>query len=327
MTNPSIALFSLETGAPLLGRICRQLGVEPARQETRSFEDGEHKMRPLESVRGRDVYIVESLFGESGLSVNDKLLRVLLFTATLRDAGAERVTVVAPYLCYARKDRRTKPRDPVTSRYLATLFEAVGTARVVTIEVHNPAAYQNAFRIPAELLTAAPAFVDFFARLLGEQPAAVVSPDPGGVKRAELFREALEQRLRRGVGFAFLDKHRSQGVVRSGAMAGEVGDRAAIILDDLISSGTTLARAAAACRQRGARAVYAAAAHGVFSADAGRVLGASELDRIVVLDTIPARPLGLELERRLEWLDCSALLAQSIRRLHEGGSLTELSAS
>jgi ribose-phosphate pyrophosphokinase len=322
-----LALFSLAAGRPLLARVCRQLGVEPARCEERVFEDGEHKLRPLESVRGRDVYIVESLFGADGLSVNDKLLRVLLFVATLRDAGAARITVVAPYLCYARKDQRTKARDPVTTRYIAGLFEAVGSQRMLVIDVHNPAAYQNAFRIPAELLTATSAFVDVFARRLGEQLVAVMSPDPGGVKRAERFRQALEQRLVRPVGFAFLDKHRSEGVVRSGAMAGDVRERAVIIVDDLISSGTTLARAAHSCRQAGARVVYAAATHGVFSADAERVLGGSELERIVVLDTIPPRPFGPELMRRLEVIECAPLLARAIQRLHADGSLSELQDS
>lgn len=328
MTNTAfdsrVAVFSLDTGAALLLRICNTLGIEPARHEERSFEDGEHKLRPLESVRGRDVYVVESLFGGSGLSVDDKLVRVLFLSATLRDAGAARVTLIAPYLCYSRKDRRTKTRDPVTTRHLATLIEAAGVTRVLTLDVHNPAAYENAFRIPAELMTASSLFVDAFERMVGDQPVVVVSPDAGGVKRAEQFRLALERRLQRSVSFAFAEKHRSEGSVRSGPLAGDVDGKAAIIIDDLISTGTTLARVATMCRQRGARAVYAAATHAVLSADADRVLGSSELERIVVLDTIPVRQLGPELTRRLNVLDCVPLLARAIRRLHEDGSLSEL---
>ena len=319
------SLFSLESGHPLLGRICLHLGIAPSRHEEREFEDGEHKIRPLESVRGRDVYVVESLYGDDARSVNDKLVRVLFFIAALRDAGAERVTAIAPYLCYARKDVRTKPRDPVTTRYVATLFEAVGLNRIVVVDVHNPAAYQNAFRIPAELLTAAPAFVDAFAPLIGERDAAVVSPDAGGVKRAERFRQALERRLARPVNFAFLEKFRSEGVVRGGNVVGDVRDRVVIILDDLISSGTTLALAAAACRERGARATYAAATHGVFSSDAGRVLGGSALERIVILDTIPPHGLDAEFLRdRVQVIDCAPLLATAIHRLHTDGSIVAL---
>lgn len=322
--NP-LAVFSLETGRPLLERICKQLGIAPGRHEERAFEDGEHKIRPLESVRGRDVYVVEALHGDAKLSVDDKLARMLFFLAALRDAGAARVTAVAPYLCYARKDRRTKPRDPVTSRYVAMLFEAVGIDRIVTVDVHNEAAYQNAFRIPTTHITAAPLFVEAFAPHLGEQ-VVVVSPDAGGVKRAERFRQALEARLRRPVGLAFVEKFRSEGVVRGGTVVGEIVDRDAIIIDDLISSGGTLARAAAGCRERGARNVYAAATHGVFSRDASRVLLDSALDRVVILDTIPPREVATEMGSRLQILGCAPPLANAIHRLHTDRSLVEIGA-
>jgi ribose-phosphate pyrophosphokinase len=320
-----VAVFSLTSGRPLLERICGHLGIVAGRHEERDFEDGEHKIRPLESVRGRDAYVVESLYGDDLLSVNDKLARVLFFIGALRDAGAARVTAITPYLCYARKDRRTKARDPTTTRYVAALFEAVGVDRIVTVDVHNPAAYQNAFRIPAEELTAAPAFVEAFAALVAERPVAVVSPDAGGVKRAERFRQALERRLARSVGLAFVEKFRSEGVVRGGTVVGDVAGSAAIIIDDLISSGTTLARAAAACRERGALVTYAAATHGVFSAGANDVLASSALERIVILDTIPPRRLDPELlRRRVQVLDCAPLLASAIHRLHTDGSIVEL---
>ncbi|HEX6201620.1 MAG TPA: ribose-phosphate diphosphokinase [Thermoanaerobaculia bacterium] len=318
-------VFSLDSGGDLRDRVCRRLGVPPGRHEERVFEDGEHKIRPLESVRGRDVYLVASLHGGGGLSVDDKLVRVLTFLGTLRDAGAARLTAVAPYLCYARKDQRTKPRDPVTLRYVAALFEAVGIDRIVAVDVHNPAAYQNAFRVPAELLTALPAFVELFARRVGDRPAVVVSPDAGGVKRAERFRQALERRIERPVGFAFLEKFRSGGVVRGGTVVGEVGEQLAIVIDDLIASGTTLVRAAAACRERGAPAVWAAVTHGLFAAGAEEALAGAELERLVVLDTVPPARLDPDLlRRRVEVVDASPLLAAAIERLHGDGSLVEL---
>jgi ribose-phosphate pyrophosphokinase len=319
-----IRLFAPAAGRAFGERVAQALGAPLAPLEEREFEDGEHKIRPLESVRGRDAYVVEALYGDAARSVDAKLARMLFFLAALRDAGAARVTAVAPYLCYARKDRRSKPRDPVTSRYVAMLFEAVGVDRVVAVDVHNEAAFQNAFRIPTEHLTAVPAFVDVLAPLVDEQ-AVVVSPDAGGVKRAERFRQALETRLGRPVGLVFVEKFRSEGVVRGGAVVGEVADRVAIIVDDLISSGATLARAAASCRERGARKVYAAATHGVLSADASRVLAASELERIVILDTIPPRLVEApRLGGRMVAVDCAPLLASAIGRLHTHGSLVEL---
>lgn len=329
MTTPNdLQLFSLSCGRDLAARIASNLQIELGRHEERDFEDGEHKIRPLESVRGRDVYVVQSLHGEKELSASDKLCRLLFFLGALRDAGAERVTAVTPYLCYARKDRRTKPRDPVTTRYVAALFEAVQVDRIVTVDVHNPSAYENAFRIPTEHLTAAPTFIDHFRRKVDLQRPVVVSPDAGGVKRAEQFRQALERAIGRSVGSAFLEKFRSEGVVSGSAVVGDVEGSTAIIIDDLVSSGTTLARAAEACRRRGARAVYAAATHGIFVGDAAHLIEESKLERVVVLDTIPPFRLPPDLiGDRVEVLDSAPLLAAAVRRLHTGGSLVELTES
>jgi ribose-phosphate pyrophosphokinase len=319
------AVFSTGAGRALVERVCRALELPPARFEERSFEDGEHKTRPLESVRGRDVYLVESLYRDESASVNDKLVRSLFFIAGLRDAGARRVTLIAPYLCYARKDMRTKARDPVNTRYVAQLVEAMGTGRILTIDVHNRAAYENAFRIPAEHLTAVPIFTDVFARVVGPRDAVVVSPDAGGVKRAEAFRAMLERRLGRAVPLAFIEKFRSEGALRGGRLVGDVAGRVAILLDDLISSGRTLASAAKACREHGAEAVHAAATHGVFSPDAAEVLQSAELDRVVVLDTVArANELETALGPRLQILPCAPLLADAIRALHDEGSLVAL---
>ena len=149
-------LFALEATAALGDAIASQLGQPLSMHEERSFEDGEHKVRPLSAVQNADVYVVQSLHGGPSESSNDKLCRLLFFIGALKDAGAAHVTAVVPYLCYARKDRRTKPSDPVTTRYVASLFEAVGVDAIVVLEVHNPAAFENAFRRRAVALTAAP---------------------------------------------------------------------------------------------------------------------------------------------------------------------------
>src|SRR3990170_6143413 len=170
-----LRLFALAATADLGAAVARALGQPLAAHEERSFEDGEHKARPLATVRGADVYVIHSLHGGPSDSANDKLCRLLFFIGAIKDAGADRVTAVVPYLCYARKDRRTKPNDPVTTRYIAGLFEAVGTDCIVTLEVHNPVAFENAFRCRTVTLTGAPLFVDY-VRVLKDDTFSVVSP-------------------------------------------------------------------------------------------------------------------------------------------------------
>lgn len=318
-------LFALEASRAYGEKIAQRLGRPLAAHEERGFEDGEHKARPLINVRGRDVYVVQSLYGEGENSVNDKLCRLLFFLGTLKDAGAGRVTAVAPYLCYARKDRKTQARDPVTTRYVAALFEAVGTDRVVTLDVHNLAAYQNAFRCRTEHLEARPLFVEHFARRGRSENLVVLSPDVGGMKRAEAFRDALSRRLEATIAVGFMEKQRAHGVVSGEALYADVAGRTVIIIDDLISSGTTIARAAAACRAKGAAHIAAAASHGVFASKATEILAAAGLDEIVVTDSVPPFRLGAELRRdRLVVLDAASLFAAAIERLHGGGSLVEL---
>ncbi|MBS1791737.1 MAG: ribose-phosphate pyrophosphokinase [Acidobacteria bacterium] len=325
MSHEEIAIFAPVAARDFGEQVCARLGLSLSAHEEREFEDGEHKMRPLVSVRGRDVFVIQSLYADSRQSVNDKLCRLLFFLGALRDASAERVTAVIPYLCYARKDRRSKPRDPVTTRYIAALFEAVGVDRVVTMDVHNLAAFQNAFRIHTDHLEAKKLFVEYLAPLLGQDEVVVVSPDTGGVKRAEDFRQSLSHALGRQVYSAFLEKYRSAGVVSGEAVVGEVAGRTAIIIDDLISSGTTLARAAESCRARGAGKVYAAATHGVFVGAAGQALSHPALEKVIVTNTIPPFRLPPELVRaRLAVLDAAKFFADAIRRIHNDESIVEL---
>lgn len=322
-----LALFALKAGGGLGEAVSQALGVPLAAQEEREFEWGQHKARPLVNVRGRDVYVLHSLHGDPQQSANDRLCRLLFFIGALREAAAERITAVVPFLCYSRKDRKTKPRDPVTTRYVAALFEAVGTDRVVTVDVHNLAAFQNAFRCRTEHLEARRLFVDHLAQRLRDEQVAVVSPDVGGVPRAEALREALARALKREVGAAFVEKRRSEGVVSGDALVGSVTGRAVVLVDDMICSGTTLVRAARACRRAGATRVLAVATHGAFSPGAAAALDDDALEAIVVTNTIPPLALPDDLARRkLVTLDLSGLLAEAVRRMHEGGSLVDLLA-
>jgi ribose-phosphate pyrophosphokinase len=318
-----LRLFALKASAELGNAVAAALGQPLAAHEERGFEDGEHKTRPLDSVRGRDVYVVESLHGGPAESANDKLVRLLFFVGAIKDAGAARVTVVAPYLCYARKDRRTKPNDPVTTRYVAGLFEAVGTDVMVTLEPHNPAAFENAFRCTTVALTATPLFVDYATRLASDN-ICVVSPDLGGGKRAELLREALEAKLDRPVGKGFAEKHRSSGVVSGDLFVGEVEGATVLIVDDLISTGGTLLRAAQAARRAGAKRIIAMVTHGLFMPGSSEVITDAAIDRFVVTDSVPPFRLDAKARGKVDTLPAAPLLAETIRRLHEDRALTDL---
>ncbi len=321
----SLRLFALSESRALGASIAAALGLPLSAVEERDFEDGEHKTRPLENVRGNAVFVIQSLYSEPGLSVNDKLCRLLFFIGALKDASAHSVTAVLPYLGYARKDRKTKARDPVTTRYMAQLLEAVGTDRVLSLDVHNLAAFQNAFRCPTDHLEAKNLFVEHFAALVRDVEVVVVSPDVGGVKRAEQFREALSRRLNRPTGSAFMEKQRSAGIVSGEALVGEVKDKTAIIIDDMISTGGTISRTAHACRVQGAQSVHAAASHGIFVGKADQVVADPALDSLVVTNTLPPFRLDPELVRnRLTVLDIAPLFADAIRRIHNGGSIVDL---
>jgi ribose-phosphate pyrophosphokinase len=321
---PQFRLFALDATADLGKAVARALGCDLDAHEERAFEDGEHKVRPLDTVSGRDVYVIQSLHGGPAETANDKLCRLLFFIGALKDAGAARVTAVVPYLCYARKDRRTKANDPVTTRYIAGMFEAVGVDCVVTLEVHNPVAFENAFRCRTVALTTTPVFVDY-ARALNDETLSVVSPDPGGAKRAELLRQALEAAHRRPVGKAFADKHRSAGVVSGDLFIGDVAGTTALVIDDLISTGGTLLRAARAARQAGARRVIALVTHGLFMAGAAEALADPAIERLVVTDAVPAfRLTSGPVRDKLYIIPVAPLLAEAIRRLDDGRALADL---
>ena len=319
-----IALFSLDCGSDFASQVAVHLGVPLGKHEEGDFEDGEHKIRTLETVRNRDVFVVQSLNSSDGLSTNDKLVRLLFLLASLRDAGAGRLNVVAPYLSYSRKDRRTKPNDPVTTRYVAQLFEAMTIDTIVTVDVHNRAAFENAFRCPTVHLSAREAFIDYLLPELGDREITVASPDIGGVKRAELFRESLANRLERPVGSAFMEKHRSQGEMSGSAVVGDIRNRTVLILDDLIAGGGTMQRAAEAFKDQGAEDVIAIATHAVFTQDTGEKLSSSALSRVILGNTVTPSLPSKSLKTKVELVDITAGIADTITALHEGRDVTDL---
>ena len=317
MSRSPLSLFGLHGSRALAEQVAGRLEVALALHEERTFEDGEHKTRPLQDVRGHDVFVLATLNGDAGESGNDKLCRLLFFCGALKDSGAARVTAVTPYLCYARKDRRTKPNDPIVTRYVAALFEAVGVDRMIAMEVHNVAAFENAFRCPTWHIDSAPLLAGHFAPLLRGKQAVAVSPDAGGSKRAEQVRQALEHLLEADVGSAYMEKFRSSGVVTGALLAGDVRGKVALIVDDLISTGGTLLRAAQACRDAGATAVHAAAAHGLFVEGAPELFASRLLDGITVANTVPPFRVRPESMPRLTILDASDMFARAIAACHD----------
>ncbi len=307
-------LFALE-GSQAFGKsVASELGITLAEHEHRDFGDGEHKARPLESVRGRDAYVLHTLFGDDTATVNDKLLRLLFFIATLRDHGAARVTALLPYLAYARKDRRTKDQDPVTTRYVGQLFEAMGVDCVVALEVHNRAAFDNAFRCRTLHLEAHRLFVDEIRQQVGDKPVVIVSPDAGGTKRADRFRDVWVERTGDEPPTAFLEKRRSEGEVSGEAVVGDMEDRVAIIVDDMVAGGTTLLRAVDACHRKGASDVYGVITHGLFGSGSEQLYDSETLSRLLVTDSVRPR-MEAKGTDQVTLVSVAGLFADAVRQL------------
>jgi len=323
-SGPGLAVVAPGSSRAFGARVAAEFGLALGELEEREFEDGEGATRPRESVRGRDVYVLRALDAEPGASANDKLVRLLLLLGALRDAGAARLTAVVPYLCYARQERRVRPGDAVATRYVAALLETAGADRVVAFEVHDRAAFDNAFRCRSEHLAAGPLFVEHYRRELAGRAVVVVSPDAGGYKRAERFRRALAAALGAPVGMAFLEKSRTGTELLGGAVVGEVEGRVAVIYDDLIATGAPLARAVRACAAHGAAAVHAAAAHGLFAGGAPELFAEKKLERVAVTNSVTPWRLRPVDSKRVDVVDAVPRFAGAIERLHAERPLDDL---
>ncbi len=326
LNAPSIRVFALGNSRELGSAASKLLGRSLDPHEERDFEDGEHKARPLVGVRGKDVYVICTLAGGPDGTVNDWMVKLLFFVGACKENGAARVTAIVPYLAYARKERQTKRRDPVTTRYVAQLFEAAGVDVLAALDVHNVAAFQNAFRCQTVHLEACPLFVPRIHALSSGLPVKIFSPDSGGVKRAELLRRRYEEATGAEAGFGFLEKHRSRGRVWGDLFAGEVAGAAVFIIDDIISSGGTACRAAQACRKRGAEKVFIMATHALFGPRSRDLLMNPAVDRILVTDSLSTAPKAARdlPDERLDIVPLAPLLAEAIRRLHGEGSISDL---
>jgi ribose-phosphate pyrophosphokinase len=308
-----IRVFSGNSNPALALKICDSLQVPMAAARVRRFSDGEVMVEINENVRGRDVYVIQSTCAPT----NDNLMELLVMTDALKRASAATITAVMPYYGYARQDRKAAPRTPITAKLVADLITTAGIDRVVTIDLHA-GQIQGFFNIPVDNLYAAPVILNYLKdRFKGEQ-VVMVSPDAGGTERARAFAKRLECTL------AVIDKRRTgPNVAEVMHLIGDVRDKVAIILDDMIDTAGTLTQAAKALKENGARSIYACATHGVLSGPAIERINNSDIEEIVLTDTIP---LGEKEQStsKIKMLSVAELLGEAIRRIHEDESVSSL---
>jgi ribose-phosphate pyrophosphokinase len=310
--TPEMILLTGNANPALASSIAKCLGIEVGRALVSRFSDGETQVRILENARGRHVFVLQP----TCTPVNENLMELLLMIDALHRASAKPITAVIPYFGYARQERKTAGREPISARAVANLLEAVGTDRVLTIDLHAPA-IEGFFNIPVDHLRASPILANYFQKL-GLADVAVVSPDSGGVARATRFADRL------GASLAIITKQRSwPGKAEVLGMIGNVRDKTAIIVDDMISSGGTLLEAADLLLEQGARQIYASAIHPVFTPGAVERLRDASLAEVVVTDTIPYHDTTPPWEK-LTILSVAPLLAEAIARIHEHRTVSEL---
>jgi ribose-phosphate pyrophosphokinase len=310
-----LMLFSGRANPALAEGIAEQLGVDLGPVTLKTFSNDEMYCRFEESIRGADVFLVQPMCANpaAGVNANDALLELLVMVDAAVGASAHRVIAVTPWYGYSRQDKKSAPREPISARMVARTLEAVGVDRVLTMDLHA-GQLQGFFGIPVDHMTALMMLADHFASL--DDDLVVVAPDAGRVKLNKQFA------TRMGAGLAILDKERpAQQVAEINQVIGDVRGRTAIIVDDIIDTAGTLRAAGEAVARAGARRVFAAATHPVFSGRAYENLAASPFERIVVTDTIPLRPGAPDM---IDVVSCAPLLADSIRRIFTDDSVSEV---
>jgi ribose-phosphate pyrophosphokinase len=309
-----ITILAGSSHPALANAICAALGVPLARSSVVKFSNENIKVRIEQSVRGNDVFVVQT----SCPPVSDHLLETLIFIDALRGASAGRITAVLPYFPYVRSDKKDEPRISITARLVADLLQAAGADRVLTLDLHSPQIH-GFFKIPMDHLTAIPLLVDALRRD-GELMSApvVIAPDVGEAKDAGRFARKLDAPL------AVVDKRRTgdEEKARAQFMVGDVKGRHAVIVDDEIATGGTVFEAAKFVSAEGATSVRAAIVHGVLSGDAVARLRGSSLAKLIITDTIPLPPE--KQDPRIEVVSVAPLLAEAIRRIHDGRSVAEM---
>lgn len=312
----SYLIFSGNANLPLAQKIVDYLGAPLGKATVKKFNDGEISINIQQSVRNKDVFIIQP----TCKSVNDNIMELFLLVRTMKRSSAASITAVIPYFGYARQDRKSAPRVPISASDVAMLLEQAGADRVIAVDLHCGQIQGFFHDTPVDNLYASIVYVPYFAQK-GLQKAVVVSPDAGGVDRAKKFKDHLE---RRGVPctLAIISKQRADaGVVGAMNLIGSVDGCEAIIVDDICDTGGTLIKAAELLKEMGATKVFAAITHPVFSADAVKKIGDSVIDEMIVTDTIALREPA---PANMVVLSVAPLLGEAIRCIQTGGSISEL---
>jgi ribose-phosphate pyrophosphokinase len=305
-------VFTGNANPALAAEICYELGCSLAAATVKQFSDGETHLQIQENARGADVFVVQP----TCTPVDQHLMELLLMIDALKRASAERITAVLPYYGYARQDRKDRPRMPISARLIANLLERAGAHRILALDLHA-AQIQGFFDVPVDHLFATPVMIDYFEEM-GGQGLTVVSPDAGGVERARAFAKRLDSPL------AIIDKRRTDvNVAEVMHIIGEVEDQHCLIVDDLIDTAGTLVKASEALLKQGAKSVRACATHAVLSGPAVERIENSEIEEVIVTNSIP---LGDHADtcRRIKQLSVAPLLAKAIQSIHEDGSVSTL---
>jgi ribose-phosphate pyrophosphokinase len=306
-----LQVFCGSANRPLAEEIVGHLNMNLGRAVIGQFKNGETRIKIEENVRGSDVFVVQP----TCTPVDHHLMELLLIIDALRRASAQRVTAVIPYYGYAKQEKKTAGREPISAKLVANLITIAGAHRVLTMDLHAPA-IEGFFDIPVDHLQAGPLLADYFRDLDLTNPV-VVSPDAGGVGRANSFRERI------GASLAIIAKQRPEPDVSEVVeIVGDVEDKTCIIVDDMISTGGTLCEAALGLKRRGARAVYACATHGIFAGNALELIGQSVISELVVTNTIPLP--SYYGPGKLSLISVAALFAEAIMRIHKDLSLSAL---
>lgn len=309
-TNHEIKIFSGSANVNLARNICKYLKLPLGGSETSIFSDGEILVKITENVRGAEVFIIQSLCNP----VNNNLMELLIMVDALRRSSASKITAVVPYFAYARQDRKTEPRVPITAKLIANLMTEAGIDRLLTMDLHATQ-IQGFFDIPVDNLFATPVFLDHFANLLKEP--VIVAPDAGGVERSRSFAKRLKASL------AIIDKRRvKKNDTEIMNIIGDVENRDIIILDDIIDTAGTLTKAANALKNKGAKRIFAAGTHAIFSGPAIERINESHLEQVVVTNTIPL--LENKQSSKIKVLSVADLLGEAIIRIYKNNSVSSL---
>ena len=311
-------LFSGNANRLLAEEIAKRLKIHVGKALVSKFKNEETRVEIGENVRGSEVFVVQSLCkSPKGDGVNDALMELLLMIDALRRASAARITAVIPYYGYAKQDKKTKGREPISAKVVANLLKVTGAKRIVTMDLHA-AQIQGFFDIPVDNLMAMPVLCNYLKKEgLCDEKIVIVSPDAGGVHRAELFAKRLNSSL------AIVFKRRPEPDVSEVTdIVGDVTGKVAVVVDDMISTGGTLAKAAEAILVRGATRVITVATHGIFAGEAIEVLENSPIEKVIVTNTIPLPEV--EQHPKFVHLSIAQTLADAITRITTNRSVSEL---